>query len=389
MPIADKLNYLVETKKQIRNAIQEKGIEVLETDPFKKYSDKIKLIQTSTSSSEWQPQPDWWEIDKILEEDTEDFICKIIVLLNDSSPKITINANNLDKIKFSDEIILESPQNGNITHEFNDEYDKACSFGYKTRYMILYSNTERIYDGTNILFANNNIDNLQPLYIIIKMGLYSSRNLFNGLINLQCIKFIDTKISTILSISFNNCQSLERIDGLQYLESLNDFTLNLSFQNCYKLTTRQFEKFKLPENYKDMDLWYWWQNSIEANIKMPKNIDFSRVAHYRNVFQSSKIQTIDFIDFTNVQSNSNTVNLFQNCNNLINIGEIRGSIKIKNLILNLAYSLNHDTLIRILNALEDYSLESSPYTLILGAQNLSKLTDDEKSIATDKGWTLS
>ena len=48
--------------------------------------------------------------------------------------------------------------------------------------------------------------------------------------------------------------------------------------------------------------------------------------------------------------------------------------------------LTHDSLMSIINALE--SKTSGTWTVTLGTTNLAKLTDAEKAIATQKGWTL-
>jgi len=52
--------------------------------------------------------------------------------------------------------------------------------------------------------------------------------------------------------------------------------------------------------------------------------------------------------------------------------------------------LTHDSLMNVINALADYSQDTSgtAHTLTLGATNLAKLTNAEKAIATQKGWTL-
>lgn len=47
--------------------------------------------------------------------------------------------------------------------------------------------------------------------------------------------------------------------------------------------------------------------------------------------------------------------------------------------------LTHESLINILNALPN---STNGYTCTLGSSNLAKLTDEEKAIAVDKGWTL-
>ena len=48
--------------------------------------------------------------------------------------------------------------------------------------------------------------------------------------------------------------------------------------------------------------------------------------------------------------------------------------------------LTHDSLMSILNALE--AKTEGTWTVTLGTENLAKLTDAEKAIATEKGWTL-
>lgn len=50
--------------------------------------------------------------------------------------------------------------------------------------------------------------------------------------------------------------------------------------------------------------------------------------------------------------------------------------------------LTHESLMSIINALVDYSGSGTTYTMTMGTTNLAKLTDGEKAIATQKGWTL-
>lgn len=55
---------------------------------------------------------------------------------------------------------------------------------------------------------------------------------------------------------------------------------------------------------------------------------------------------------------------------------------------NLHISFRKSTLIALLNGLADRTGQST-LTMDMGATNLAKLTDEEKAIATEKGWTLS
>ena len=52
-------------------------------------------------------------------------------------------------------------------------------------------------------------------------------------------------------------------------------------------------------------------------------------------------------------------------------------------------NLTHDSVMSIINALADKSTDTSVnWAVTLGTANLAKLTDAEKAIATEKGWTL-
>lgn len=78
---------------------------------------------------------------------------------------------------------------------------------------------------------------------------------------------------------------------------------------------------------------------------------------------------------------------FGSCAALENI-TIEGTIGKNGFDVRWSTKLTHDSLMSIINALKDYSGSTSTYTLTLGTTNLGKLTDGEKAIATEKGWTL-
>lgn len=47
--------------------------------------------------------------------------------------------------------------------------------------------------------------------------------------------------------------------------------------------------------------------------------------------------------------------------------------------------LTHDSIMVVINGLQTVT---STHTLTLGSTNLNKLTQEEKQVAIDKGWTL-
>lgn len=77
---------------------------------------------------------------------------------------------------------------------------------------------------------------------------------------------------------------------------------------------------------------------------------------------------------------------FTGCTNLVNM-TIEGVIGY-NMTLSPCTKLSHDSLMSVINHLKDYSGTGTSKTMTLGTTNLNKLTDAEKKIATDKGWTL-
>lgn len=119
------------------------------------------------------------------------------------------------------------------------------------------------------------------------------------------------------------------------------------------------------------------------------------------------------INVVNLENATNCAGLVAYAENLETIGELKMPLnantsfsvafkctsKLKNItISNKIYydldfrdcqNLTHNSLLSILNALNDYNDGSYPSKfLYLGTTNLGKLTDAEKAIATEKGWNL-
>lgn len=102
---------------------------------------------------------------------------------------------------------------------------------------------------------------------------------------------------------------------------------------------------------------------------------------YANAFGSCKaLETIEVL-----RSDENTVysNTFSDCTSLQNL-TIEGTIGQNGFNVS-ACPLTHESLMSIINATA--TIETAK-TITLGSTNLAKLTDTEKAIATEKGWTL-
>ena len=76
--------------------------------------------------------------------------------------------------------------------------------------------------------------------------------------------------------------------------------------------------------------------------------------------------------------------MFNGCSSLTDLGGFTG-LKV-NLELSSSSKITHESLLNVINKAADVT--ASPKTLTLGSTNLAKLSDEEKAIATNKGWTL-
>ena len=116
---------------------------------------------------------------------------------------------------------------------------------------------------------------------------------------------------------------------------------------------------------------------------LPK-LDFSSLTSATNTFtNSSNLHTIEEVvvsENTTFASNS-----FTGCTGLTHM-IMTGTLAKKGLDLHWSTLLDKESLLSILNVLQTKT--SGTWTVTLGSENLAKLTDAEKAIATQKGWSL-
>ena len=138
------------------------------------------------------------------------------------------------------------------------------------------------------------------------------------------------------------------------------------------------------------------------------SLSFSGCTNLQYAFYNCKFTKTGLVDFTAVTStamsafeyssdletveikvNENTVfnQMFTNCTALINL-VIHGTIGQNGFNVSWSTLLSHDSLMSIINALQDKSGTTGSWVCTLGTVNLDKLSDAEKAIATQKGWSL-
>lgn len=172
---------------------------------------------------------------------------------------------------------------------------------------------------------------------------------------LNLSNWITTKVTNVGTM-FGACSDLTKLD-LSGWNTINIITLSYMFNGC--------------SNLQLLDLSGW---------------DTSNATTFYGVFPCQKLVEIKGI--INLQKATNITNLFGGTASTSS--KVLETVYIKNLNitgLNLQYcvALSHESLMYLINNLVPTETAKS---IILGETNLAKLTDEEKAIAIEAGWTL-
>lgn len=262
---------------------------------------------------------------------------------------------------------------------------------------------------------------------------------FQGCGNLTTVLASELNTSELrhMEYSFNNCKKLTTLDVsnwdmsyVKYLQYAFDYcsvlttldvsnwdtssfgNMNVAFGHCSALTTLDISKWNL-QNATSLNGTFMYDSNL--SVLDFSNTNLSKVENIQTAFiHCSSLKILNF-------GNSNTILLdckytneaFSNCTSLtyLNLSKFRGSTitqissTFKNCTsltdivpfsadgrglklshdLSTCTSLSASELVEWINSLA--TVTDSP-TLTLGSTNLAKLTDEQKALATNKGWTL-
>ena len=152
------------------------------------------------------------------------------------------------------------------------------------------------------------------------------------------------------------------------------------FYYCVSLTEIDLTKVLLNDNVMNIMAMFWGCSNLQTiNLGKISNLKLQHVGYtFYNCYKL--IEIIGTIDMIN---NANVSNTFQNCKELkfVNIK----NLNITGLDLSTCNKLSYESLMYLINNIIE---TTTTKTISLGSTNLAKLTDEEKAIATSKGWTL-
>ena len=325
----------------------------------------------------WQRPSDWWDTETILrnaqdiEQDGVTYHPTYIMLLPNTDISTIMSKTTRDNASQGDAYVFSDEPNtlyvGDQTHTWDVSKDKPCSLGYKTRYVIVYMiNAElnaSINFGSIVKVMEMIVDKLivptrSTTQIII------SRN--NYILNFKCTE--NTDITTISSSSaFSYCYSLTSIN----LPKLTTISGSSAFSYCSSLTS-----INLPTLTTISSSAFSYCSSL-TSINLPTLTTISGSAFSYCSSLTSFLFYNTFLSIPETQQFISCVNL----KNLQLVTNWRWSLNI------IDTDLTHECIIDMFNKLKDLTGADS-LTLTIGANNLTKVTDEEKLIATNKNWIL-
>ena len=192
----------------------------------------------------------------------------------------------------------------------------------------------------------------------------------------------DTSNVINMSYMFYFCSKLTTLDVSNF-DTSNVTDMSNMFSYCESLTTLDVSNF---DTSKVTKMNYMFQNCRNlTSIEGLNNWDISKVTNVDYMFNYSGLTSLDVSnwDVGHITSYSAILSTFNNCPALVDFQAPKNINN--NISFNYSTALSHDSLMSIINNL---ATVTSTKTLTLGATNLAKLTDDEKAIATGKGWTV-
>ena len=193
----------------------------------------------------------------------------------------------------------------------------------------------------------------------------STATSFDGIIS-----FGDTSDITDMTIMFNNCKKLI---STPLLDTSKVTKMQQMFDKCSSLTSVPLFD---TSNVEDMSYMFEYCSSLKS---VPA-FDTRNVKYMSNMlYECSSLKSVPAFDTGNVEYMSE---MLRGCSNLTEIHMLNIGT---NLDIHWSTKFTREALLEIIGNLKTVT---STKTLTMGATNLAKLTEEDKEIATNKGWTL-
>ena len=228
--------------------------------------------------------------------------------------------------------------------------------------------------ATSLYYAFADCKNLVTLPKTDTSKVTNFMGAFMGCQKLTDLSWLDFSSATSLDSMCYNCRSLKGFPTEIDCTKIN------SISSCIALTPLDtLPTFKNTSHLKNFSGVYWMENSGATTLPW---MDTSNGTNF-----GSFLRMIDKVTEVPAYDMSNGTNFALCFYGLRNVTAIHAFGFKASFDLTSCYKMGETALVEVLNNLGTLD-EGKTATLTLGSNLLAKLTDDEKAIATNKGWTL-
>ena len=191
---------------------------------------------------------------------------------------------------------------------------------------------------------------------------------------------------TTFASMFSYCNSLKSVGNISNWNTAKVTTMANMFRYCYSLSTfPNISNWNYSEVTSTGDMFcqcYALKQVEWKNISLPKCTNINTMFRY-----CYNLESIDLSGWT-VSAVTNNTSYYMTFGGCYSLKEVKG-FPIPSTYTNIGfadcYCLTRESLLFIVNALPQVS---GTHTLHISAETRNLLTDAEKAIATDKGWTI-
>lgn len=205
---------------------------------------------------------------------------------------------------------------------------------------------------------------------------------------IQYVEFSNSSFANVTNVYYMfgyNIVGTFDLHGLNF--NLSTDTLAGMFSECPNLKVLNMTNVSMPTSVKSvMSMFYGCTSLTTLDLS---SLHFSNLINIASCFRDCKsLQTLNIANWNLAQATA-TTDAFKNCSKLENLS-IGNLPDYKEATYKWGFetcaALTRESLVNIINALPTTTQTGAKITI--GATNVAKLTDEDKAIATSKGWVI-
>ena len=208
---------------------------------------------------------------------------------------------------------------------------------------------------------------------------------FAGMENIVSVDFADWNVSNVTNFyaMFDECRKIENIDVSKWnTSSATDMAWMFNRNNLKSLDVSNFDTSKVTNMFAMFSGSMSLTRLDVSNFDTSNVLDFGSVfSKWNNVCEELNISGLNLTKCTSMEITFKSSNF-----KVIRCDGLRlPNIDMSNIGLDTSTELTVDSIVGLLNALPQ---SDKGYSFQIGSGNIAKLSDEQKAIATNKGWTL-